>query len=113
MKPAGEVILEAMQAQGNIIVRDYGLEIAVLLLGTRTKIGGLKEFCALAALSLLLDSLVFATFYTAVLTIMVEVSCFYLLFHLHLGRFQLVADDSQMRTGPQNSNRTHFDPISE
>lgn len=80
MKPAGEVVFEAMQAVGNLILRDYGLEIAALLLGARSKVGGLKEFCALAALSLVLDCFVFATFYAAVLTIMVEVSCFVCLF---------------------------------
>lgn len=76
MKPAGEVVFEAMESVGNLILRDYGLEIAALLLGARSKVGGLKEFCALAALTLVLDCLVFGTFYAAVLTIMVEVSCF-------------------------------------
>lgn len=76
MKPAGEVVFEAMEAVGNLILRDYGLEIAALLLGARSKVGGLMEFCALAALSLVLDCLAFGTFYAAVLTIMVEVSCF-------------------------------------
>ncbi|KAG9311752.1 hydroxymethylglutaryl-coenzyme A reductase-domain-containing protein [Chiua virens] len=72
MKPAGEVVFEAMESVGNLILRDYGLEIAALLLGARSKVGGLKEFCALAALSLVLDCLMFGTFYTAVLTVMVE-----------------------------------------
>ncbi|KAF8434525.1 hydroxymethylglutaryl-coenzyme A reductase-domain-containing protein [Boletus edulis BED1] len=73
MKPAGEVVFEAMGMVGNLILRDYGLEIAALLLGARSKVGGLMEFCALAALSLVLDCIVFGTFYAAVLTIMVEV----------------------------------------
>lgn len=51
MKPAGEVVFDAMHASGNHILRDYGLEIVALLLGARSKVGGLKEFCALAALS--------------------------------------------------------------
>jgi hypothetical protein len=34
------------------------------------------EFCALAALSLVLNCLTFGTFYAAVLMIMVKVSCF-------------------------------------
>ena len=110
MKPAGEVILEAMQARGNLILRDYGLEIAALLLGARSRVGGLKEFCALAALSLVLDCLVFGTFYTAILTIMVEVSCF------HLFVPPTWASEQRMthrRTGPQNPKRTHFDQVSE
>jgi len=73
MKPAGEVVFEAMESVGKLILRDYGLEITALLLGARSKVSGLMEFCALAALSLVLDCLVFGTFYTAVLTIMVEV----------------------------------------
>lgn len=81
MKPAGEVVYEALEGSGNVILRDYALEIAVLTMGAKSKVGGLKEFCALAALSLTLDCILFGTFYSAILTIMVEVSrC---LFTLH------------------------------
>ncbi|KAF9226329.1 hypothetical protein BS17DRAFT_698606 [Gyrodon lividus] len=73
MKPAGEVVYEAMEGSGNVILRDYALEIAVLAMGAKSKVGGLKEFCALAALSLTLDCILFGTFYSAILTIMVEV----------------------------------------
>lgn len=74
VKPAGEVVLEAMERSGNLILRDYALEIAVLAMGAKSKVGGLQEFCALAALMLFLDCVLFGTFYTAILTIMVEVS---------------------------------------
>lgn len=73
VKPAGEVVLEAMERSGNLILRDYALEIAVLAMGAKSKVGGLQEFCALAALMLALDCILFGTFYTAILTIMVEV----------------------------------------
>ncbi|KAF9239343.1 hydroxymethylglutaryl-coenzyme A reductase-domain-containing protein [Melanogaster broomeanus] len=73
IKPAGEIVYEAMEGSGNVILRDYALEIAVLVLGAKSKVGGLKEFCALAALSLTLDCILFGTFYSAILTIMVEV----------------------------------------
>ncbi|KIJ07939.1 hypothetical protein PAXINDRAFT_173184, partial [Paxillus involutus ATCC 200175] len=73
MKPAGEVVYEALEGSGNVILRDYALEIAVLAMGAKSKVGGLKEFCALAALSLTLDCILFGTFYSAILTIMVEV----------------------------------------
>ncbi|KAI0701990.1 3-hydroxy-3-methylglutaryl-coenzyme A reductase [Cytidiella melzeri] len=73
MKPAGEVILEALDKKGNLILRDYALEIAVLLVGANSKVGGLREFCALASISLAMDCVMLATFYTAVLTIMLEV----------------------------------------
>ena len=104
MKPAGEIVFEAMQSVGNLILRDYGLEIAALLLGARSKVGGLMEFCALAALSLVLDCLVFGTFYAAILTIMVEVSCFDLFVYPIRVRVAHVRC-----TGPQNPDRTRID----
>lgn len=74
MKSAGAVILEALDRVGNVILRDYALEIAVLLVGVNSRVGGLKEFCAVAAVALAMDCLMTFTLYTAVLTIMVEVS---------------------------------------
>ena len=73
MKPAGEVILEALDRSGNSIVRDYALEIMVLLVGAYSRVGGLREFCALASVAMALDCVMLGTFYTAVLTAMVEV----------------------------------------
>ncbi len=73
MKPAPDLILEALDKAGNIIVRDYVLEIAVLLIGAYSKVGGLKEFCALAALLLTVDCVATATFYVAILSVMIEV----------------------------------------
>ncbi|KAI0371286.1 3-hydroxy-3-methylglutaryl-coenzyme A reductase [Pilatotrama ljubarskyi] len=73
MKPAGEVILEALDRVGNVILRDYALEIAVLLVGVNSRVGGLKEFCAVAAVALAMDCVMTFTLYTAVLTVMVEV----------------------------------------
>ncbi|KAG2116280.1 hypothetical protein DEU56DRAFT_761555 [Suillus clintonianus] len=72
MKPAGEVVMEAIENSGNAILRDYALEIAVLSMGAKSKVGGLKEFCALAALTLTLDCILFGTFYATMLAIMVE-----------------------------------------
>lgn len=77
MKPAGDVILEALDKKGNLILRDYILEIAVLLVGANSKVGGLREFCALASIALAVDCIMLATFYTAVLTIMLEVCAFH------------------------------------
>ncbi|KAI0692833.1 hypothetical protein BC835DRAFT_1416297 [Cytidiella melzeri] len=72
MKPAGKVILEALDKNGHLIFRDYTLKIAVLLVGANSKVGGLREFCALASFSLAMDCVMLATFYTVVLTIMLE-----------------------------------------
>ena len=73
MKSAGAVILEALDRVGNVILRDYALEIAVLFVGVNSRVGGLKEFYAVAAALLAMDCLMTFTLYTAVLTIMVEV----------------------------------------
>ena len=73
MKPAPELIMEALDKAANPILRDYALEIAVLLIGAYSKVGGLKEFCALAALLLTVDCVAMATFYCAILSIMIEV----------------------------------------
>ncbi|KAH9053184.1 hydroxymethylglutaryl-coenzyme A reductase-domain-containing protein [Lactarius vividus] len=73
MKPAPDLIMEALDKVGNIIVRDYVLEVAVLLIGAYSKVGGLKEFCALAALLLTVDCAATATFYVAILSVMIEV----------------------------------------
>lgn len=79
-KPAGKIVLEALDSSGNTILRDYALEIAVLAMGARSGVGGLKEFSALAALMLTLDCLLFGTFYAAILTIMVEVRVNHVMF---------------------------------
>jgi len=76
LKPAGNVVLEALDRVGNVIVRDYALEIVVLLVGVNSGVGGLKEFCSVAAVALAMDCLMLCTFYTAVLTVMVEVGLF-------------------------------------
>lgn len=77
MKPAGEVVLEALDRVGNVILRDYALEVAVLLVGVNSRVGGLKEFCSVAAVAMTMDCVMLATFYTSVLTIMVEVSALF------------------------------------
>jgi len=74
MKLAGDVVLEAVDQVGNGILRDYALEIAVLLVGANSHVGGLREFCALAVLALTLDCFMLCTFYTAILAVMIEVS---------------------------------------
>jgi len=76
MKPAGELILEAFDRVGNVILRDYALEVAVLVIGANSKVGGLKEFCALAATCLTVDCILLGTFYVSILSIMVEVRSF-------------------------------------
>ncbi|KAJ7026732.1 hydroxymethylglutaryl-CoA reductase [Mycena alexandri] len=71
--PSGEVVLDALSATYYPILRDYILEIAVLSLGAGSRVAGLAEVCALAALLLALDCLMMCTFLAATLCVMVEV----------------------------------------
>lgn len=72
-KSASEIVLEAVSQVGPSIVRDYAAEVLVLLIGSTSGVGGLKEFCSLAALILVLDCVGLFSVYVAVLAIVVEV----------------------------------------
>lgn len=72
--PAREIVVNAVERVGSSIVKDFVLEIVVLLVGAASGVGGLKEFCKLAALILVADCCFLFSFYVAILTIMVEVS---------------------------------------
>jgi len=71
--PASQVVQEAVARTGPSVIRDYAIEIALLVLGAVSGVSGLKEFCRLAALILAADCIALFTFYIAVLNIMVEV----------------------------------------
>lgn len=75
--PAKEIVIQGFDKTGKQIVRDYAIEIAVLVAGALTGVQGLKEFCQLAALILCFDCLFLFGFFASVLTIMVEVSYFW------------------------------------
>ena len=72
-KPASEVVKDAVDAVGEGIVRDYAIEVVILSVGAVSGVGGLKEFCALAALILIADCVMLFTFYVALLNVFVEV----------------------------------------
>jgi hydroxymethylglutaryl-CoA reductase (NADPH) len=74
LKPAPKIITESLSRVYAPIIRDYILEIAVLTVGAYSKVGGLKEVCALAALILAVDCLLLCTYLAAILGVMVEVS---------------------------------------
>jgi hypothetical protein len=74
LKPAPKIITESLSLVYAPIIRDYILEIAVLMVGAYSKVGGLKEVCALAALILAVDCLLLCTYLAAILGVMVEVS---------------------------------------
>jgi hydroxymethylglutaryl-CoA reductase (NADPH) len=65
----------AIKRTGFEIVRDYFFEIFILVLGAMSGIqGGLRQFCFLGAWILLFDALMLLTFYTAILTIKLEIN---------------------------------------
>lgn len=72
--PAKEIVIQGFDKTGKQIIRDYAIEITVLIAGSLTGVQGLKEFCQLAALILCFDCLFLFGFFASVLTIMVEVS---------------------------------------
>ena len=79
LKPAPKIITESLSLVYAPIIRDYVLEVAVLTVGAYSKVGGLKEVCALAALILAVDCLLLCTYLAAILGIMVEVSCIFVI----------------------------------
>jgi len=65
----------AVRERGFEIVRDYAVEIAILCVGAASGIqGGLRQFCFLAAWTLFFDCIMLFTFYTAILTIKLEIT---------------------------------------
>lgn len=65
-------VVSAIESVGPILIRNCAIEIAVLLCGFLSGIPGLKEFCLLAAFMLFYDLALLFTFYTAILTLKLE-----------------------------------------
>lgn len=65
----------AIKKTGFDIVRDYFFEILVVVAGAMSGIqGGLRQFCFLGAWILFFDAIMLLTFYTAILTIKLEIN---------------------------------------
>ncbi|KAK4982252.1 3-hydroxy-3-methylglutaryl-coenzyme A (HMG-CoA) reductase isozyme, partial [Elasticomyces elasticus] len=65
----------AVRERGFEIVRDYCVEIVILIAGAASGIqGGLRQFCFLAAWTLFFDCILLFTFYTSILTIKLEIN---------------------------------------
>lgn len=65
----------AVRDCGAEIVRDYLVEIAILVAGAASGVqGGLRQFCFLAAWILFFDCILLFTFYTSILTIKLEIN---------------------------------------
>ncbi|KJZ78592.1 3-hydroxy-3-methylglutaryl-coenzyme A reductase [Hirsutella minnesotensis 3608] len=79
VEPRQNVIQYAIQAaikdKGYEIIRDYVIEIVILVLGAASGVqGGLQQFCFLAAWILFFDCILLFTFYTAILSIKLEIN---------------------------------------
>ena len=65
----------AVRERGFEIIRDYCIEIALLVLGACSGVhGGLTQFCFLAAWILFFDAVLLFTFYTAILSVKLEIN---------------------------------------
>ncbi|KHN94691.1 HMG CoA reductase [Metarhizium album ARSEF 1941] len=65
----------AIKDKGYEILRDYAIEIAILSIGAASGVqGGLQQFCFLAAWILFFDCILLFTFYTAILSIKLEIN---------------------------------------
>lgn len=65
----------AVQERGFDIIRDYCIELAILIAGACSGVqGGLTQFCFLAAWILVFDCILLFTFYTAILSVKLEIN---------------------------------------
>lgn len=72
-KSIQDSIQTAIKEQGFEIIRDYCIEIAILIAGAASGVqGGLRQFCFLAAWILFFDCVLLFTFYTTILCIKLE-----------------------------------------
>ena len=68
-------IQAAIKDKGYEIIRDYTIEILILILGAASGVqGGLQQFCFLAAWILFFDCILLFSFYTAILSIKLEIN---------------------------------------
>ena len=71
----GYAVQVAIGEKGYEIIRDYVIEICILVAGAASGVqGGLQQFCFLAAWILFFDCLLLFTFYAAVLNIKLEIN---------------------------------------
>ncbi|KAK0730903.1 hydroxymethylglutaryl-coenzyme A reductase-domain-containing protein [Lasiosphaeris hirsuta] len=65
----------AIREKGFDIVKDYAIEVGILIAGAASGVqGGLQQFCFLAAWILFFDCILLFTFYTAILCIKLEIN---------------------------------------
>ena len=68
-------VQNAVKDRGYQLIKDYCVEIVILVAGAASGVqGGLRQFCFLAAWILVFDCILLFTFYTAILTIKLEIN---------------------------------------
>lgn len=89
----------AIGEKGYDIVRDYAIEICILIAGAASGVqGGLQQFCFLAAWILFFDCVLLFTFYTAILSIKLEINRI----KRHVALRQALEDDGINRRVAEN-----------
>ncbi|KAF7551915.1 hypothetical protein G7Z17_g4663 [Cylindrodendrum hubeiense] len=96
----------AIKDKGFEIARDYAIEILILGLGAASGVqGGLQHFCFLAAWILLFDCILLFTFYTAILSIKLEINRI----KRHVDMRMALEDDGVSRRVAENVARSNDD----
>ena len=89
----------AVRDKGYYIIRDYCIEISILVLGACSGVhGGLTQFCFLAAWILFFDSILLFTFYTAILSVKLEINRI----KRHVALSKALQEDGISRTVAEN-----------
>ena len=93
----------AIQEKGFEIVRDYAIEICILIAGAASGVqGGLQQFCFLAAWILFFDCVLLFTFYTAILSVKLTINRI----KRHVALRQALEDDGVNRRVAENVARS-------
>jgi hydroxymethylglutaryl-CoA reductase (NADPH) len=94
----------AINEKGYEIVKDYVIEICILIAGAASGVqGGLQQFCFLAAWILFFDCILLFTFYTAILSIKLEINRI----KRHMALRQALEDDGVNRSVAENVARSN------
>ncbi|PQE20218.1 hydroxymethylglutaryl-coenzyme A reductase protein [Rutstroemia sp. NJR-2017a BBW] len=114
-----QAVQVAISEKGFEIFRDYAIEICILIAGAASGVqGGLQQFCFLAAWILFFDCILLFTFYTAILSIKLEINRI----KRHVALRQALEDDGVnhrvaekvaqsddfLQDGGDGSNETHI-----
>lgn len=96
----------AIKDKGFEIIRDYVIEIVIIVLGAASGVqGGLQHFCFLAAWILFFDCILLFTFYTAILSIKLEINRI----KRHVDMRMALEDDGVSRRVAENVAKSNDD----